>query len=429
MKKIFLLYIYICFAGHLFAQATIYPAAQQAESIRIDGATIHIGNGETITNGSVVFDKGVITYVGDVQGAPSSAKVINATGKQLFPGFIAPNTNLGLVEIEAVKATVDFAEIGENNAHVRSIVAYNTDSKVIPTIKFNGILLAQTTPRGGLISGSSSIVQLDAWNWEDAAYKIDDGIHVHWPALNTNRFRFMSDGQIAEAKKQIEVRKTSLLSFVKEAKAYAVNSSDNTVTNARLAAFNKVLDGSSNLYVHVESAKDIRDAVLTFTDLGLKPVLVGASEAHLALDLLKQHDIAVILKQTHRLPSKEDEDVSLPYKQANMLYEAGVLFAFAVDGFWEQRNLPFMAGTAVAYGLPYEEAVKSLSLNTAKILGIDKQTGSIEVGKDANFIVTIGDALDMGGNKLIHAFIQGRNTEVNSLHKQLYDRYNHKYAQ
>src|ERR1700743_1969901 len=169
----------------LFAQANISPAPAQSKPIIITGATIHVGNGQVINNGYIAFDKGKITAVGE-GSAPNSAgaDMIDASGQQIYPGFICPITTLGLVEVEeGASGTVDSYETGDLNPNIRSIVAYNTDSKVIATVRSNGILLAQPTPVGGIISGQSSIVQLDAWNWEDAAYKTDIALHMNWPIM------------------------------------------------------------------------------------------------------------------------------------------------------------------------------------------------------------------------------------------------------
>lgn len=409
------------------AQPTVYPAPAQSESIRLDGATLHTGNGETIENASIHFKEGKISYVGTQSGAPDADKIIDVSGKQIYPGFIVPNTNLGLVEYGAVKATVDFREVGQNNAHVRSIIAYNTDSKVIGTLRSNGMLLAQITPMGGVISGQSSIVGLDGWNWEDAAYKIDDGIHLHWPTLRVSPFRTPTKEELNKAKKENKAQKQKLVNFLEEAKKYAELDDDQKTVNARLEAFEGAFKKEKKIYIHADKAKDIQESLLTLIDLGLDPVLVGGNDAQQVIELLKQYQIPVILNQPHRLPAREDTDVNLPYKQASILHKEGLLVALSMEGFWQQRNLAFMAGTASAYGVPYEDALSMITLNPAKIMGIDQRAGSLEVGKDANIIVSEGDALDMTGNQISLAFLKGKEIDLDDLHKQLYERYKHKY--
>lgn len=407
------------------AQPTVYPAKAQSSAVGIKGATIHIGNGQVIMNGTLVFDKGKITYVGDGAGAPAAANVIDAQGKHLYPGFIAPVTNLGLVEIEAVRATVDNSEVGDNNAHVRALIAYNTDSKVINTLRSNGILLAQITPEGGLVTGQSSVVQLDAWNWEDAAYKTDDAIHINWPSIRYARFGATNE---EDQKERIQKERAVLADLLADAKAYcAVDKPD--VFNGRLEAFRKVFDGSKKVMIHADKKNDIIAAVQFFKGFNLKPVLVGGAEAHLVSAFLKENDVPIIMHQAHSLPSKDDDDVNLPYKQAKLLSDAGLLVAYGMDGFWQQRNLPFMAGTASAFGMDKEKALATITLNTAKILGIDHTTGSLEPGKDANLFISAGDALDMKGNQVEKAFITGRDISLDNLHKQLFERFEYKYGQ
>lgn len=407
------------------AQPTIYPAKAQAGSVSIKGATIHVGDGQVIANGTLVFDKGKIIYVGDANGAPAASETIDASGKHLYPGFIAPVTNLGLVEVEAVSATVDNTEVGENNAHVRSLIAYNTDSKVINTLRSNGIMLAQITPEGGLVTGQSSVVQLDAWNWEDAAYKKDDAIHVNWPTVKYARF---GNTKTEEQKERISKERDLLNDLLTDAQAYC--SIDRpAVFNGRLEAFRGVFEGSKKIMVHVDKKNDIIAAIQFFKRKKITPVIVGGAEAHLVSSFIKENNVSVIIHQAHSLPAKDDDDVNLPYKQAKLLTDAGVLVAYGMDGFWQQRNLPFMAGTAAAFGLDKEMALSTITLNTAKILGIDKIVGSLDQGKDANLFISSGDALDMKGNSIEKAFITGRDINLNNLHKQLFERYEYKYGQ
>ncbi|QNL50722.1 amidohydrolase family protein [Olivibacter sp. SDN3] len=406
------------------AQPTIYPAKPQQSTISVRGATIHVGNGQIIQQGTLVFEDGKIIYVGEGADAPEAEHTIDAQGKHVYPGFIAPVTNLGLVEVESVRATVDYAEVGENNAHVRSLIAYNADSKVINTLRSNGILLAQVTPQSGLVSGQSSVVQLDAWNWEDAVYLKDDAVHVNWPTVRFSRF---GSTNVEEQKDRIKRERVLLEDFLADAKSYA--SGDQKVFNARLDAFKKVFEGSKKVMVHADKKNDLIAAIQLFKRYAITPTLVGAQEGHLIAPFLKEHGVNVIIHQAHALPGKDDDDVNLPYKQAKLLTDAGVLVAYGMDGFWQQRNLPFMAGTAAAFGLDKEAALATITLNTAKILGVDDRTGSLEQGKDANFFIADGDALDMRGNQLEKAFILGKDVNLDNLHKQLFQRYEHKYSQ
>ena len=415
-----------------YGQANISPAKPQSKLIIITGGTIHVGNGQVINNGYIAFDRGKITAVGE-GSAPNTAgaDVIDATGKQVYPGFICPITTLGLVEIEeGARGTVDDAETGEFNPDARSIIAYNTDSKVIPTVRSNGILLAQPTPSGGVISGQSSVVQLDAWNWEDAAYKTDIGIHLTWPVARAQgRRRVIPTPGVPQESPAERAQKAiaEIEKLFSEAKAYAEIAKPE-VTNVRFEAMKGLFNGSKKLFVNADGAKEILQAIAFAKKFGISAVIVGGNESYLVTEALKENNVPVILKETQRLPDREEDDVYLPYKLPKILQDAGVLYGLTGIGFWRQRNLPFEAGEAAGYGLTKEQALSMITLNNAKILGIDKTTGTLEVGKDANLFISKGDALDMITIDVIQAFIQGRDINLDNLHKQLYRKFSAKYG-
>ena len=412
-----------------FAQANISPAAKQNKAIAITGATIHVGNGTVIQNGTIVFNNGkIVTVTAGGQALDAGVTEIKATGKHVYPGFIAPVTNLGLTEFESVKATLDFEEIGNLNPHIRSLVAYNTDSKVPATLRSNGVLMAQVTPQGGTISGSSSVVQLDAWNWEDAVIRADDAQHMTWPVLP--RFRPgrsrgpMTSPEALQEKRDQAVNE--LEAFFAEAKAYSENKPE--VVNDRLAAMKHLFDGSEKLFITANTQKDIVAAVNFAKKFKITPVIVGGNEAYLITDFLKDNNISVVIAQPHALPANNDDDVNMPYKNGAILANAGINVVVSIDGYWQQRNLPFMAGTVSAWGLDKEKALQTITLNTAKVLGMDKTAGSLEAGKDATLFISSGDALDMKTNEVVKAFIQGRDINLDNLHKQLNKKFSEKYG-
>ena len=431
MKKI-LFYIIAVFAvTNITAQETMLPALPQKETIALTNATIHVGNGQVFNNATVIFKNGKITEVGN-NASTTGAKVIDCKGKHIYPGLILTASQLGLIEVNSNRATVDAAEIGEINASIRSLVAYNTDSKVTNTLRTNGILIANVIPDGGIISGSSSVVQLDAWNWEDAAYKTDVGLHFRMPSLlNRSGGRRAGVGgaqpavdPVKRGLEQIENVKV----FFKEAKAYLAETKHEN-TNLKFEAVKNLFDKKQKLFIHCNIVKEMLLAVDFVKEFGFDVVLVGAVDSWQIADLLKQNNIAVILNQLHDLPAMIDDDIDQPFKTPYLLQKAGVLFALNDDdGNSRYRNLPFNAGTAATYGLTKEEALSAITLNAATILGIADKTGSIETGKDANIVVSEGDILDMRTNIIINAFIQGRQVDLNNKQKQLAEKYETKYG-
>ena len=433
MKKIIVtLGALVSFTAAVFAQDDVYPAAKQSKKTAIVGATVHVGNGQVIENGTVVFDNGKIVYAGDAAAAPKAENTIDAKGKQVYPGLILPSSNLGLQEITGVRGSTDINEIGEFNPSVRSIAAYKAESIVVNTLRLNGILLAHTVPGGQLIAGQSSVVQLDAWNYEDAAYKTDMGMHFYMPSLlSRGGGRGFGRGfggapagdPIKEALDKIE----SVKAIFREAKAYHQKGADKQI-NLKLEATKVLFNHTQKLFVHCDQVKQMIVAIDFVKEFGFDVVLVGASESWQIADLLKANNIAVILTQEHSLPTTDDDDIDQPYKAASVLQKAGVLFCLNDDDPQNRgRNLMFNAGTAAAYGLGKEGALQAITLNAAKILGVDDKTGTLEVGKDANIVISEGDILDMKSSIVTDAFIQGRAVAITSKHKQLYDRYKYKY--
>ncbi|PWT72422.1 MAG: amidohydrolase [Bacteroidetes bacterium] len=411
------------------AQDNIYPAKANTGIFFIINARIHVGNGTVIEKGTIKVEKSKITAVGENIPIPvDDIKVFDAKGQDVYPGLILPVTDLGLKEIAlSVRGSNDFLELGDLNPGVRAIVAYNTDSKIINVLKANGILLACVTPQGGSISGSSSVVQLDAWNWEDAAYKIDNAIHVNLPSFVAKRSRSGSPPAVDPTKESLN-KIEEIKSFFRQAKAYLETSAPKE-TNTKFEAVKGLFDKKQKLFVHGNQVKQILFGIDFAKEFGFEVVVVGGSESFMVADLLKENNIPVILHELHDLPAMEDDDVDQPYKTPAVLQKAGVLFALN-DEHEESRyrNLMFNAGTAAAFGLTKEQALQAITLNSAKILGIDDRTGSIEVGKDANIIISKGDILDMKSSILTRAFIQGREVSLENKQTQLYERYMTKYG-
>jgi hypothetical protein len=407
-------------------------APVQKKPVILSGGTIHTGTGEVIENGLIAFTAGKITFAGravDYKTDKSEAEIIDVTGKQVYPGLIFPNTSLGLVEIGGVDVTVDNREIGDLNPNVRAISAYNTDSHVIPVIRSNGILLAQIVPQGTLLPGTSSIVQLDAWNWEDAVYKLDNGIQLGWPRKASYGGRgggMFTQSAVTSA--SIYDRNVELLEkMFTDALAYSGIEKPKDV-NLRLEALKGLFDGSKILFISSPEPKGIIAAISFAKRYGVKKmVLTGADESAWAVkDFLKENKVPVIISNPLSLPKYDYSDTRLPFKLAALFMKDSILVGLTYSS-QAYGNLPFAAGQTVAYGLTKEEAIRTVTLNNAKILGIDDKTGSLEAGKDANIVVSTGDILDMSTNNVELAFITGRNISLDNKHKQLYRRFKTKY--
>jgi imidazolonepropionase-like amidohydrolase len=288
-------------------------------------------------------------------------------------------------------------------------------------VRSRGVLYAQVAPTGGFVSGSSSVVKLDAWNWEDATIHTDEGMHVNWPRRRSYSWRaggWSTNKNFTEQVQQIK-------DYFTEAKAYC--SGDHEEKNLRLAAACGLFTGEQRLYLHVDQAADIEQAVMLGKSLAVAVVIVGGAESYLLTDLLKEAKVSVILGPTHALPNTADSDVNQMFKTPAMLHEAGVQFCLSNEGYWQQRNLPYQAGSAVAYGLPYEQAIQAITLDAARILGVDDQIGSLEVGKSASLILTEGDVLDMRSSQVVKAFIDGRDIDLDNKQEVLYRKFKTKY--
>ncbi|MGZ4064982.1 MAG: amidohydrolase family protein, partial [Bacteroidia bacterium] len=341
------------------------------------------------------------------------------------------NNILGLQEAEAVRPSSDYSEVGYINPHVRSLTAYNTDSKILPTIKTNGVLYTQCTPRNGLISGSSSIMATEGWNWEDAVLKADDGIHVNMPkAIQKNGW--WAEPAASNKNSRFDEETQVLTKFFEDAKAYCASPAGTFENNLRFEAMRGVFSGSKNLYLHADYVKDIISAVNFAKKFGVKkPVIVGGKDSWKCSRTLRENNIPVMLARINELPEQAEDDVDIVYRAPALLLKDSVLFCLQMEGDMEamqSRNLPFIAGAASAYGLSKEQALQSITLNAAKIMGIDKLAGSLEEGKVASLVVSEGDLLDMRTNKVVLAYISGKAVNLVNEQQLLYEKYKAKFG-
>ena len=436
MKKIILLLLTI-FSLNLYSQVP-EPVSEQKDHIILFNGIIHDSRfGGYTQYGWVSFKDGKIDELRklDNQTVPAeyydqNTILIDLDGKHVYPGLILPNSKVGLEDISAVRATVDHTEIGDINSNIRSLIAYNTDSEIISTFRYNGILLSQVVPDGDLITGNSSIMMMEGWNWEDAAYKIDDGMHIKWPRKTFPPNRWTGSTEFRE---NPNYRNTidMVHKFLIDSRAYYDLKDKVDGINLKLESMIDVFSGKKKIYIHANTREQIIESVQAFKRHGINNlVIVGANDAYYAIDFLKENNLPVLLNNLHRVPSRNHEDVDLPYKLPYLLHKEGILVGLTASGsLHSQRNLPFLAGTAAGYGLSKSDALKMITYNNAKILGIDNITGSLEVGKDANIIVSEGDILDMRSSKIEMAFIKGKRINLNGKQQILYDRFKRKYSE
>jgi len=412
-------------AAGLQAQAPA-PAKAQQQTVILVGGTAHIGNGRVIEDALLVMKKGRIAEIGsrDEVTYKEEAIVMDVTGQHIYPGLILPASNLGLVEIGSVRASVDTRETGELNPNVRSIVAYDSDSRLIPALRSNGVLMAQVVPGGGLVSGTSSIVQLDAWDWEEAALRMDNGMHMRWPRKNNAR-----DGQI-NRNPRYDKQVKKIRKLFTDAARYG-EAPRQAQSNARLQSMQGLFDGSMRLYIRAGEPATIIESVRFAQNFGVQKITLtqAGEEVWQVKDFLKDNDVSVILSEIHTLPSATHQDVWGPCKLPAQLYREGIPVALSVSWLPRSINYAFLAGTAAAFGLQKEEALQLITKIPAEILGVDDVTGTLEAGKHANLIISEGDILDMQTNNITHAFISGRMINLDNHHKKLYRKYKKRYGQ
>ncbi len=416
-----------------FGQSRQIPAPSQSQTVIIHDATIHTVSGETIANGYVSFENGVITAIGE--GAPprtEGAVLRDAAGLHVYPGLIASDTNLGLTETGAVDVTHDFDEFGNFTPEAKAVIAINPDSDLLPVARANGILTALTNPSGGLVSGRCSIIRLDGWTTEDLAINDNAGLVVNWP--RTDPFggrRFFRRGNPEELKKQMEKNLREIERLFDESLAYAQakDADPELETDLRFEAMRPFVLGEKSIFVRASSSSQIESAVAWAQRRGLKIIIVGGNQADRVTSLLRQYDIPVIVGGLHRLPSSRHGDYDEAFRLPLVLHEAGIRFCIASgSGAAHERNLNHVAATSAAYGLDRDVALKSITLHAAEIIGIGATHGSIETGKVATLIVTNGDPLEITTD-VIFAFIDGRQIDLGNRHKTLYKKYSEKYRQ
>ncbi len=423
-------------AAGAFAQDLGIPAPAQSRPIVIRNATIHPVSSAPIENGFVLFVDGKIRQVGR-EGEPLDLRervtpdVVDGAGKHVYPGLVNPTTLIGLLEVGAVRSTLDYAETGAVTPEVRAAVAVNPDSTQIPVTRLTGVLTVGVMPEGGTVPGRASVLRMDGWTWEDLAVLDDAGLVVNWPNVRPIRSRWMrqtDEEQMENARKNLQAIEDA---FAAADAYFAARKADNTTpVSTRWEGMGRVLRGEKPIFIRAQEAEQIRSAVSWAINRGLKPVIVGGRDAARCTNLLKKHDVGVIITGVHRLPSREDSYYDEPFTLPTTLEEAGVRWALGASstGYGNDRNLPYHAATAVAYGLDHDAALRSITLSAAELLGAGDSLGSLEPGKAATLIVTTGDPMEIT-TQVTDAFIDGRRIELESKQTKLADKYREKYRQ
>ncbi|MDP5190073.1 amidohydrolase family protein [Rheinheimera baltica] len=400
------------------------PGQVQKAPILLTGLTVHTVTDGVKVDSDVLLVDGKIAAVGKDLTAPDGATVMALDGKHLYPGLIALANQLGLIEIEAVRATDDTTEVTQTNPDIKARLAYNADSEVIPTIRSNGFAYSMVYPSGSMLMGQSSLMQLDAWNHQDALVAEGTGLHIRWPNASTLGSRW-NPKPADEVRKANAEQLEKLQQYFKDAKAYydAEKAGLNTGLDSRWHEMLAVFDAKRPLFVHADDERQIRQAILLAKEYGLKLTIVGGRDSWRMADELAAAMVSVIYTAPYGLPSRGDENYQQAFIVPKTLQDAGVQYALSLDGFWDTRNLVFAAGQAISFGLTPEQALRSVTINAAQIAGVADKIGSIEVGKAASLVVSDGDIFDYLGHKVTHLWIDGREVDLNNRHKQLHHKY------
>jgi len=409
------------------------PGAPQRKPIALVNAVVHTLTGPPVEEGTLVFDAGKITEIGSRMTPPAGAEVIDLKGRHVYPSLIEAHSHLGLQEISSTRATIDSAETGSINPNVSAHVSVNPDSELIPVTRANGVLIALSAPTGGLVSGQASVMQMDGWTYEDMILKPNVALVVNWPRMTPFMRRAggpADDEQNAGRNRAMK----DLRDLFDRARTYSKARTANPASQAfdsRLDAMIPVVEGKIPLLIAADRADQIQSAVAFGVEQHVKIIIFGGFDAEMCAELLKRYEVPVIVDAIHKTPRRDHEDYAAAYTLPERLRQAGVKFCISGSGrseSWNTRNLPYQAATASAYGLPYEDALKSVTVYPAEILGIADRAGTLEKGKDATLFVCDGDPLETE-TQVTAAWIQGRKVDLSSRHTQLFEKYTEKYRQ
>ncbi|MEY2880927.1 MAG: amidohydrolase [Verrucomicrobiota bacterium] len=428
---------WVAFAAFTARASDNIPVPKPGRPVLLRGGTVHTVSGADLPATDLLMRDGKIAALGAKLAAPADATVVDVAGKHVYPGFISAFTGMGLVELNSVRGTVDLAEPGALNPNARAATALNPDSEHIPVSRSNGILTALSVPHTtGLIAGTSTLIRMDGWTWEELALRPAVALHVYWPNMSVNRDPAAAR-PAADQERAIADNIRRLRDAFAAARAYltAKTGAGKPIDlDSRWEAMLPALRGELPVFVHADEIKQIESAVAWAKSEKLKITLVGALDAWRAIELLKTNAIPVILSPVLSLPLRREDPFDTAFSNPAKLAAAGIRFCIANDGAnaematMADRNLPYQAGKAASYGLAPAEALKAITLYPAQILGVAAELGSLEVGKRATLFVSDGDPLEIPTH-IEQAYIDGARIDLSNRHVRLYEKYQKKYEQ
>jgi imidazolonepropionase-like amidohydrolase len=425
-----LIWVGVCKASAISDETV--PGRPQKTPIALVGATVHPIQGPAITDAKIVFDAGKIVAVGTNVEIPANAEVIAVDGQHVYPGMFESHSQLGLTEFGSIRASIDDSEVGNINPNAQAAVALNPDSSLLPVTRSNGVLLALSAPTGGLVSGQAAVIQLDGWTYEDLTLDADAAMVVNWPG-SSGRGRRAGRGPDAPPTTPIDPL-AEFKKLIEETRRYQTlraQQPDQQPVDLRLEAMVKVVAREIPILAAADTLPQIESAVAFAVRENLRLIILGGYDAGECAELLKRHDIPVVITSTHRVPQNRSDAYDASYTLPSRLQAAGIRFCISSSGrseTWNSRNLPYHAATAVAFGLDQDQAIRSITLSPAEIFGVADRVGSLEVGKDATLIVTDGNPLEISTQTKL-AFIQGRRVDLSNKQTRLRDKYLQKYEE
>lgn len=411
-------------ASVMHAQSVISNSPGVTRPVAIRNATIHPVTSATIEGGTIVIRDGRIAAVGRDITAPSDVTVIDGTGLHVYPGFIDSGTRVGITEIGLVRGTNDVSELGDYNPNSRVAVAINPHSNVIPVTRVNGVLTVVTRPEGGVIAGQSALVRLAGWTPAEMVIRDRLAMHIRFPAEPRPRFPAPAEEPKENPRKGYDRSVQDLKRFFRDARAYAqALRADGTLAagverDLALEAMAPVVRGEIPVVLHAEWENDIRAALRFAREENLRAILAGAADVQRVIDEVREARVPVILGEIWRVPLREDDPYDQIYTNAAALHSAGIPFAIQTEDAHNVRNLPYQAAAAAAFGLPKSAALEAITINPARIWGVEDRLGSLEAGKAATLMITDGDPLDLRTN-IRAVYIDGEEIPMESYHTLL----------